>query len=150
MAAPTVFDFAQVKMGGGETPTEVFTLLCGLETTGIQEGVETKKNALRDCATPASPPSTKIRVGAYSWSLNGSGLCNTAQMAALKTAIGKKKNWQIVALDTSDPSVAAGTALGTFAGRAVLTARNINSNAEDFATMELTFEGEGDLVWTAA
>ena len=55
MSAPTAFDFAQIKIGDGATPTEAFTLICGIETVGLSEAAQTSERQLRDCAAPATP-----------------------------------------------------------------------------------------------
>lgn len=146
MTLPTTFDFAQLKLGDGATP-EVFTVVCGLETTGINESAQTSDRYVRDCTAPATPPTRKIRVTGVTWDISGSGLSNVAQFALLKDALGKHRNWQIVPLDTTDPDTPAGTPLGTFEGTGVLTSRNIATVADGFATLELTLAGEGDLEW---
>ena len=146
MSTPTVFDFAQLKLGNGAEP-EVFTLVCGIETTGINEAATTSERQLRDCAAPATPPTRKLRVTGSTWDVTASGLANVDQIALLKAALGKHKNWQIIPLDLTDPDVAAGVPLGTFEGQGVLTARNIGSVADGFATLELTIAGEGELTW---
>lgn len=149
MSLPTTFDFAQLKLGDGADP-EVFTVVCGLETTGINESAQSSDRYVRDCTAPATPPTRKIRVTGVTWSISGSGLANSEQFALLKAAIGKHRNWQVIPLDTTDPDTPAGTALGTFEGQGVLTARSIASVADGFATLELTIEGEGDLEWNPA
>ena len=150
MSAPTAFDFAQIKIGDGATPTEAFTLICGIETVGLSEAAQTSERQLRDCAAPATPPKRKLRVTGTTWDVSGSGLANADQIALLRTALGKHRTYQVIPLDLTDPDVAAGVPLGTFQGTGVLTARNINTIDDGFATLELTIAGEGDLVWTEA
>ena len=58
MTLPTTFDFAQLKLGDGATP-EVFTVVCGLETTGINQSAQTSDRYVRDCTAPATPPTIK-------------------------------------------------------------------------------------------
>lgn len=147
MSAPTTFDFAQIKIGDGATP-EVFTLICGLETVGINEAAQVSERQVRDCTLPAKNPTRKLRVTGTTWDVSGTGLANVDQIATLKAALGKHYNYQIIPVDLSDPEIEAGTPLGTWAGEAVMTARNIGTVADGFATLEITLSGEGDLVWT--
>ncbi|OMG61405.1 hypothetical protein IL54_4836 [Sphingobium sp. ba1] len=148
MSLPTTFDFAQLKLGDGATP-ENFVIVCGLETTGINESAQTSDRYVRDCAAPATPPRRRLRVTGVTWDISGNGMANVDQFALLKAALGKHRNWEIVPLDTTDPDTPAGVPMGTFSGQAVMTARNIGTVADGFATLELALAGEGDLDWVA-
>lgn len=147
MSDPTTFEFAQIKIGDGGGP-ETFTVVCGLQNVTINETASTNDRFVRDCTAPATPPKRKVTVSGVQWDVTGGGVANTDQFVALKALLGKLNNYEIVGLDISDPATPAGTAIGTFAGSAVMTAKNISTSENDLASMEITLAGEGDLVYT--
>lgn len=147
MSFPTEIDFGQILMGDGATPTEVFTVICGIENGTVNNVINSSDVFRRDCAKPGKPASRKVKVSGKQWDVTGAGVANTAQFAALGTALGISKNYKILVgkRDGTD----AGTLLGTFSGQAVLTAHNISFDQES-GTMEVTLAGENDLTWTVA
>lgn len=149
MAEPTTFEFGVLKVGDGADP-EVFTTLCGIQTTGFNRQVQTNDRYVRDCAQPALTPERRIRKTGKSRTLTGSGLYNTAQTALINGLEGVRKNYQLVLMDISDEDTAAGTEIGTWEGPGVVTALNMGTSETDLASIEITIESDGAWTYTAA
>lgn len=147
MSVPIEIDFAQVHMGDGADP-EVFTVICDLTSVTLNEGAETTTRRRRDCTKPGKPGARFSKVLGTFWDVNGTGLSNGPQVAALQAAIGKHKNFQIIGY--RDDGTDAGDEIGTWEGQGVITARNYSMDREGETSMEVTIEGEGDLTYTAA
>lgn len=147
MSFPVEPDFAVIKMGDGATPTEVFTVMCGIENITLNQTVNTTDRFRRDCAKPAAIPSRKVRVTSKQWDLTGAGVINTAEFARFNAALGISKNFRVEfgRRDGTD----AGQIIGTYAGPAVMTANNVNM-ADGEGGAEITLAGENDIVWTPA
>lgn len=148
MSYPTEIDAAVIKIGNGATPTEVFTIACGIENVTVNETAGTTDRFRRDCAKPGALPTRSIRVNNVSWDVTGSGVANADQIGALKLALGQHKNYEIDAIryDGTDE----GELLGTFAGQGVMTAKNLNLQTSGDSTAEITIAGENELTWTPA
>lgn len=56
MSEPRTFEFDVIKVGNGATP-EVFTKLCGIQTTGFNRNVQTSDRYVRDYDSPPPPNS---------------------------------------------------------------------------------------------
>ena len=149
MAEPTTFEFGVLKVGDGEDP-EVFTTLCGIQTTGFSRQVQTQDRAVRDCTSPALTPERRLRKQSKSRTLTGSGLYNTAQTTLINTLEGARKNYQLVLMDISDEDIAAGTEIGTWEGPGMVTALNMGTSETDLATIEITVESDGAWTYTPA
>ncbi len=149
MTAPTTFQFAAIKVGNGADP-EVFTTICGVQTTGFNDTVQTATKAIRDCTSPALPPEQKVTVQSRGRDLSGSGLYNTAQTALINTLLGDPRNYQYVLLDISDPTIPAGTELGTWEGPGVATAVNTATTDNSDATISITVASNGAWTYTPA
>jgi predicted secreted protein len=148
MTLPTEVAFAVIKYGDGADP-EVFTAVCGITNVAINETADTTQRRVRDCATPNKPGISKSKINGTSWSITGSGLTNVAQRTVMKTTLfGKFVNYEIELY--SDDSTDTGLLLGTEAGQAVLTTNNMSMDQEGESSLEITLEGQGALVYTAA
>jgi hypothetical protein len=145
MSAPTTFQYAVIKAGDGGSP-ETFVAICGIQTTGFNDTAQTASKAIRDCTAPALPPEQKVTVTSRGRQLTGSGLYNTAQIAFINTLLADPRNYELVLLDISDPTIPAGTELGTWAGPGVATAVNLATTENSDATISITIESNG--VWT--
>lgn len=146
MSFPTEFDFVLVKIGDGATPTENFTLLCGIENVTITEDVNTADRFRRDCAAPGSVPKRRSRVTGEQWQVTGSGVANLDQIDLLTAAKGIAKNYELEfgQRDGTDE----GEIIATASGSAILTNRTI-SNTTDEGGMEITLTGQDSLTWDA-
>lgn len=144
MSYPNEIDAVIVKLGDGASP-EVFTTICGIENATLNETVQTNDRFRRDCAKPGQIPTRKVRVTGKQWDITGSGVANADEIVRLKSALGIRRNYQLVAIkyDGTDN----GDEIGTFSGPGVMTARNINLQPNE-GTMEITIAGEDELVWT--
>jgi hypothetical protein len=149
MSAPTTFQYAVIKVGDGDDP-EVFTAICGIQTVGFNDSAQTATKAIRDCTSPALPPEQKVTVTSRGRELTGSGLYNTAQIALINTLLADPRNYEIVLLDISDPTIPAGTALGTWAGPGVATAVNLATTDNSDATISITIASNGPWTYTPA
>lgn len=146
MSYPVEPDFVVVKIGDGASP-EVFTILCGIDTAGVNKTVNTQDRFRRDCAKPGAIPTRKVRVSGRQWDVTGSGVINVDAFAQFDASLGIRRNYRLEfgKRDGTD----AGDILGYYAGPAVMTAQNINVSADD-GSAEITLAGEDDIVWTAA
>lgn len=149
MSEPILYDMALIKFSDMET-VPAFTTLCGIIGVQVNETVETQDRRVRDCAKPNKPGVRRITVIGTTWTISGTGRTNAAQRATIKTELlGKKVDYKVEYYknDGSD----GGELLGTDAGTAVMTANNISVDPDaGTADLEITLEGEGDLVYTEA
>jgi hypothetical protein len=149
MAEPSTFEFGVLKVGDGASP-EVFTTLCGIQTTGFSRAVQTNDRYVRDCAQPGLTPERRLRKTGKARTLTGSGLYNTAQTALLNTLEGARKNYQLVMMDISDEEAPEGEEIGTHEGPGMVTALNMGTSETDLATIEITVESDGAWTYTPA
>lgn len=148
MSVPTEIEFARIKIGDGATPTEVFTTICGLENVTVNETVSTTDRGVRDCTTPNAVPNRRVKVTLRQTDITGSGLSNADEIADLRAALGKTKNYRIECY--ADDGTDAGDLLGTYAGPFVMTASNLNLTQEGAASAEITLASDGAVTYTAA
>lgn len=148
MSLPNSADFALIKIQTADGPPAVFTLLCGIEGVTINRAVQTNETYRRDCAAPNRPGSRKMRATGQSWSISGNGSDNIDIDEEYEDAFGVRKNYQIELF--KDDGTDAGESMGVYAGTALMTQRNQTYSQDASGTLEITLEGEGDLVWTAA
>lgn len=147
MSTPTEFDFMEISVGDGATP-ENFTKICGLTAVAVNHTAQTSDRFVRDCAYPNRKAKRKVRVTGEQQDITGSGLSNAHQIALLKAAVGKSKNYEIVGF--RDDGTDAGAELGTYSGAYVMTAHNISTDQNGDSSMEVTLASDGDFTWTAA
>lgn len=149
MSEPRLYDFALIKFSDGATPA-VFATLCGITGVQVNETVETQDRRVRDCAKPNKPGVRRIKTTGINWTISGSGRTNADQRATIKTdLLGKHNDYKIEYY--RDDGTDGGELIGTDAGRAVMTASNMNLDPDaGTSDAEITLEGEGDLVYTEA
>lgn len=150
MSEPNSADFALLKIKTADGPPVVLTLLCGIESVTINRSVNMGERYRRDCAKPNRPGTRKIRNNGQSWNVSGSGEDNTDIEAAYSEAFGVKKDYVIELYRDDDTD--AGELMGSYAGTGMMTTRNqaFAQGSDDAGTADITIEGEGDLLWTAA
>ena len=149
MSEPRLYDFSLIKFSDMEVvPT--FTTLCGLTNVAVNEAVETQDRRVRDCAKPNKPGVRRIKTVGINWTITGSGRTNADQRATIKTdLLGKHVDYKVE--HYRDDGTDAGVLVGTDAGTAVMTANNMTTDPDaGTSDLEITLEGEGDLVYTAA
>ena len=144
MAFPTEADFAVIKIGDGATPTEVFSVLCGIDQISINRVVNTSDRFRRDCAKPGAVPDRKVQATGTQVDITGSGVFNVAQVDDFTDALGITGNYRIEVgrRDGTD----AGEILGHFTGPFMMTAHNVSIGDEGSA--EISLASDGDVVWT--
>lgn len=148
MSVPVEYDFALIKYSDmAVSPT--FATLCGIVDVNVNQVAETQSRRVRDCATPNKPGSQKVKVLGTSWTATGTGLTNASIRATIEGSLfAKKVNYKIEYY--ADDGTDAGDLLGTHAGLAILNADNLSVQTEGDSSQEFTFEGEGELTYTAA
>lgn len=148
MSEPTEIDFVLIKIGDGATPTEVFTVICGIQDATINETVSSSDRFVRDCAKPGAVPFRKTKVSGQQLDVTGSGLTNADMIPTLRAALGELKHYRVEAYQEDDTD--AGTLLGTYSGTFRLTASNMNTPREGDASAEITLASHGEWEYEAA
>lgn len=148
MSLPNEPDYVVVRLGDGASP-EVFDIVCGFETAGINQTANTSDRFRRDCATPADVPLRTVRVTGLQWDLTASGVLNMDMIEDMQAALGNRRSWRIEygKFDDAASIPRTGTIYGRYDGRGVLTAFNANTSGEE-ASAEVTIAGEGRPTWT--
>jgi len=150
MSEPTTFEFAAIEVRTATTPSDTWVRICGIQTTGFNRTKQTNDRYVRDCQAPAKTPERKVRVTGKSRTVTGSGLANADQIDLINQL--EDGTWQVryIIMDVSDPSVEAGTEIGTWEGPGVFTSINMGTSENDDATIELTLESDGVWAYTPA
>lgn len=148
MSLPNSADRAVLKIKTAAGPPAVYTLLCGVEDVTIDENVQTSETYQRDCAAIMLPGQRKITNQGYAWSLTAAGNDNVDIYATLAAAIGLRKDYEIDLY--KDDGTNGGLIMGTIVGTAMMTQRTRGYTTQNPGTLQLTLQGEGKPVWTAA
>jgi hypothetical protein len=148
MSFPTEFDWMLVKMGDGAAPTEVFTVVCGIQDATVNQTANTGDRFVRDCAKPGAIPRRKVKVNGVQLDVTGTGLSNATEVPRLMAALGKHKNYRIEGY--ADDNTDAGDLLGTFAGTFVMTSSNLAAPREGDGSSEFNLASDGDWTYTPA
>jgi hypothetical protein len=148
MSYPVEADFALIQRGDGGSPSETFSILCGIESVGINRVANTNDRFRRDCAKPGEVPVRKVRVTGKQLDITGSGAIDKSHIAIFNEALGDTGNYK-VELFTND-GTDTGVLMGAFAGAFVLTAANVNISQGQDATAEVTLASHGAWTWAAA
>lgn len=143
MSLPIEADFAVVKIGDGATPTEVFTVLCGLTNVSINRTANTSDRFRRDCATPGAVPFRRSRTTGKQMDITAEGAINIPDIATYNDALGKAGNYKIE-LGQFVVGDDAGDIIHTIDGRFNLT--SANSSVGDEGNAQVTLASDG--VWT--
>ena len=146
MSFPVEADAAQILIGNGGTPTELFTVFCGIEQVGLNNGVQGNDKYRRDCAKPGQVPTRSTQVTGKNWAVSGSGVLDVGQMPTYLSSLGVRKNYRIILIQYDGTD--AGKTLGTVAGSAVLMGANMNVG--ESGGVEINLNGENLPTWTPA
>lgn len=146
MAQPDIIrgTYFVLAMGNGETPTETFTGLCGISTRTFTQQANTNDQFTRDCAEPENVPVRRLIVTGKQWSLSGEGSLNRSQLEDIQAAWGAIKNYRFYYTEPADDEVFR----GYWEGAAILTNITITGGDEEFATISLQIESDGEWIWT--
>jgi len=141
VSLPIEADFAVVSIGDGAQP-EVFTILCGMDTVGINRTANTNDRFRRDCAKPGSVPYRRSRTTGKQLDITASGAINIPDIARYNAALGKSKNYRIELgqYDNTDD----GDIIHVITGPFNLT--SANSSVGDEGTAEVSLVSDG--IWT--
>lgn len=131
-----------IRLGDGEE-VETFAAPCALTTKGIDFAAETNDFNVPDCDDPDAPTWTERVISALSAGVSGSGTLAMESKSIWEAWFlsGLEKNIQ-VAIDI--PEASGG---GYYSMSAVLTAFNIGANQGELATIEVTIQSNGEVVW---
>lgn len=133
-----------VALGNGATPTEVFTVLCGMSEKGLTRTKQINETTDWDCDDANALPVTIKDVQSTAWSISLSGLFHTTQRATLDTffALTDSRNVRFVFDDGANID-------GYYMGKAHITSLEIGATNGQYGTAAITIEGDGPLTWTA-
>lgn len=148
MSTPRVYDFALIKYQDPANPLQFITL-CGITNVSVNETVETTDRRLRDCDKPNRPGVREVKVVGVDWTITGSGATNADVRAAVKSTLLAKHHDYLIEY-YEDDNTDGGRLLGSDEGKGLMTANNISIDADADSTWEITIEGSGELVYTAA
>lgn len=141
MSAPNTADFALIQMLTGGA----YKVLCGIEGVQINRSAQMSERYVRDCAKPNRPGRRRLRTTGQSFSIAGSGVDNIDIEGDLAGAFGVRRTYR-VNLFTND-GTDAGALLGSYAYNGILTARSQSYSQDASGAAEVTFEGQGRLIW---
>lgn len=148
MSVPTEADFALIKIGDGATPTEVFTIACGIQDVQINRVANSEDRYVRDCAKPGEVPIRKKKVTGKSLTITGGGMTDKAQVEVFEEALGVIGNYKVELYQ--DDGTDTGELMGTFAGPFLMDSSGMNVPREGNSTAEITLSNHGAWTWTAA
>lgn len=146
MAQPDIIrgTYFVLAMGNGATPTEVFTALCGITTRTFTSQVNTNDVFTRDCDDPEDIPIRRLIATGRQWSLSGEGQLNRANLDDIIAAEGVTKNYRFYYTEPADDEVFR----GYWQGPSKLVNITIGASDDDFATISLDIQSDGEWTWT--
>jgi len=146
MTYPTTIKGQRVvlQLGDGATPTEAFTIVCGITSKGLQRTRKTNDSEVWDCTDPEALPIIERDAGASDWTISGSGQAVATVLDSLEAAYESavSSNWKLVFLDSS------GAATRTYSGAAYITDLSITANNGSKAEISISLSGDGALTQT--
>lgn len=146
MAQPDILKgtFFSLMLGNGATPTEVFTALCGFTTRTFRGQINTNDQFTRDCADPENVPVRRITATGEQWSLSGEGVVNRANLETIEAELGDISNWRFAFTEPADDEIFQGYWAGAF----MMTSLEITASDENYATLNITMESDGEVQFT--
>ncbi|GHC12515.1 phage major tail protein, TP901-1 family [Gemmobacter nanjingensis] len=132
-----------IKIGNGATPTEVFTVLCGLTSKTMTINNNEIDVTTADCTDPGGAMWTEVLAGAKRVSVSGNGLFkDEAAEATLNTLAMDDDpiaNFQVIVPD-----------FGTFRGGFFVSSVEYGGEQEGGVTYSLALASTGAVTFTAA
>jgi hypothetical protein len=146
MARPDIIrgTYFVLAMGDGGEPTETFTALCGIKTRSFVDQINTSDVFTRDCADPEDAPIRRLIRTGQQWSLSGEGDLNRENLDTIIAAQGVTKNYRFYYTEPADDEVFR----GYWQGPAMLVNRTVTGSDEEFATISLDIQSDGEWTWT--
>ncbi len=144
MAQPDIIrgTYFVLAMGDDGSP-ENFTALCGITTRTFTDQVNTTDQFTRDCADPENIPIRRLITTGRQWSLAGEGSLNRADLEDIIAAQGVTKNYRFYYTEPADDEVYR----GYWEGAAKIVNRTVTGSDDNFATLSLQIESDGEWVW---
>jgi len=141
MSYPTTIKGQKIglRLGDGADP-EVFTVVCGITSKGLQRTRAVNDAVVWDCADPDALPITEREMAAGDWTISGSGQAVAAELDRLEAAYETGANWQIVFFGTGS------TVTRSYTGSAIMTDLNLGAVNGEKASISITLSGNGELV----
>ena len=132
-----------IKIGDGATPTEAFTVLCGLTSKTMTINNNEIDVTTADCADPGGALWTEVMAGAKRVSVSGNGFFKdeTAEATLNTLALDDDPiaNFQVIVPD-----------FGTFQGAFFLSSVEYGGEQEGGVTYSLALASTGAVTFTAA
>lgn len=147
MAKPDIIrgTYFSLMLGDGATPTEAFVALCGITTRSFTSTTNTADQATRDCADPENVPVRNLITTSKQWSLSGEGLLNRENIDAIQAVDdGNPHNWRFIWSEPATDLVYQ----GYYGGAAIMTSLAITGGDEEFATISISLESDGEWTFT--
>lgn len=132
-----------LAMGTGSGTPETFIALCGLKTRTFTSQTNTSDNFTRDCADPEDIPIRQLITTGRQWSLAGEGDLNRENIDTIIAADSVTKNYRFYWTEPVGDEVYR----GYFEGPAKIVNLAIGGNDEEFATLSLDIQSDGEFVW---
>lgn len=126
-------------MLGDDADPQVFTVVCGITTKGLQRTNQTGDTTVWDCTNPDAPPIIERDILAGDWTISGSGQAVLAELDRLEEALATPSDWRLVLYGTGT------TVVRTYTGNAIMTDLTINAVNGQRAEVSLTLTGNGVL-----
>lgn len=131
-----------IKIGDGAA-TEVFTVLCGLNSKSMTINNSEIDVTTADCADPGGPLWTEVLTGVKRLSVSGNGFFKDeaaeARLNSVAMASDATANFEIIVPE-----------LGTFAGAFILSSVEYGGEQEGALTYNLSLSSSGAVSFTAA
>lgn len=146
MAQPDIIrgTYFSLMLGDGGGP-ETFAALCGITTRDLTHTHNTSDQFTRDCADPENVPVRRLIVTGEQWTLTGSGTLNRSDLADLQAADdGQAHNWRFLFTEPATDLVYQ----GYYSGPGIITSFKITGGDDNFATVDITIESDGEWDWT--
>ena len=146
MAQPDIIrgTYFSLMLGDGGGP-ETFAALCGINTRRFVSTTNTSDQFTRDCADPENVPVRNLITTGKQWSLSGEGTLNRANLASIQAADdGQPHNWRFLFTEPADDLVYQ----GYYEGAGIITSLEITGGDEEFATISIQIESDGQWDWT--
>lgn len=145
MAQPDIIKgtYFSLMLGDGGGP-ETFTALCGFTTRTFRGQINTADQFTRDCDDPENVPVRRITATGKQWSLSGEGTVNRANLEAIQNELGDISNWRFAFTEPADDLVYQGYWAGAF----MLTSIEITASDESYATINISLESDGEVLFT--
>lgn len=139
-------NYTDLLFGDGADP-EVFTQLCGLKDFTLTLTYATAfEEEDYDCTDPEAVAQTIRDVGAQDWSMQGSGLFNRAQIAAIRELHGQAQSWRFASDEPSADSIDD----GYWQGPGFISSHEESASKGGWKKLSLTITGAGLLTWADA